>query len=168
MHLEGRIDAFARVQAAVTRDPTSGLDLEMLIASTLLDFGAREGERVRSIVGPQVRLQPKAAETLALALHELATNAIKYGALSAERGQISVEWSLDGVDGESQLVLRWIETGVNLSGERPRRRGFGTEMIERTLAYDIGGEASLRFERDGLHCMIALPAAEILVGTSAS
>lgn len=82
--------------------------------------------------------------------------------------QISLKWSLKGAGGERQLVLCWIETDVSLSGGRPKRWGFGTKMIERTLAYDMGGEASLRFEQDGLHCTIALPATEILVGTAAS
>jgi PAS domain S-box-containing protein len=158
MHLEGRIDAFARVQAAVTRTPDAGIDLTNLVADTLLSVGAQEGERVRHIKGPSVRLQAKAAETVALAMHELATNAVKYGALSSEQGSIAVEWSIEKTPEQLRLVLRWTETGVKLSGEKPTRRGFGTELIERTVAYDLGGEASLEFTPDGLHCTISLPA----------
>jgi PAS domain S-box-containing protein len=163
MHLDGRIDAFARVQAAVTRTPHTGLDLANLVADTLLSVGAQEGERVRHIEGPNVRLQAKAAETVALAIHELATNAVKYGALSAEQGGIAVEWSIEEAPEQPRLVLRWIETGVKLSGETPTRRGFGTELIERTLAYDLGGKASLDFTPDGLHCTISLPATDDLI-----
>ncbi|MXQ14141.1 sensor histidine kinase [Microvirga makkahensis] len=163
MHLEGRIDAFARVQAAVTRTPDAGLELTTLVADTLLSVAAQEGERVRHIKGPNVRLQAKAAETVALAIHELATNAVKYGALSAEQGRIEVEWTIEESPEQPRLVLRWTETGVRLSGEKPTRRGFGTELIERILAYDLGGEANLEFTPDGLHCTISLPATGDLV-----
>jgi PAS domain S-box-containing protein len=163
MHLDGRIDAFARVQAAVTRTPDAGLDLAMMIADSLLSVGAHEGERVRHIKGPDVRLQAKAAETVALTIHELATNAVKYGALSTEQGCIAVEWSIEEAQEEPRLVLRWTETGVQLSGEKPTRRGFGTELIERTLAYDLDGDASLEFTLDGLHCTISLPATGDLI-----
>jgi PAS domain S-box-containing protein len=163
MHLDGRIDAFARVQAAVTRTPDVGLDLAMLVAETLLSVGAHEGERVRHIKGPNIRLQAKAAETVALTIHELATNAVKYGALSTEQGRLAVEWSIEEAQEQPRLVLRWTETGVPLSGEKPTRRGFGMELIERILAYDLGGEASLEFTPDGLHCTISLPATGDLI-----
>ncbi len=162
MHLDGRIDAFARVQAAVTRDPTAGLDLEMLVAEGLLALGAQEGERVTGITGPEVRLKPKAAETIALVIHELATNAVKYGALSTDHGRITVEWSIARMEGEPHLVFRWIETGVRFAGGKPQRRGFGTELIEQTLAYELEGKASLEFTPGGLHCIISLPVGEIL------
>jgi PAS domain S-box-containing protein len=158
MHLDGRIEAFARVQAVVTRNPSAGVALDMLVADTLLAVGAHEGERVRHIKGPQVRLQPKPAETFALALHELATNAVKYGALTTERGRIAVEWHFEDVGEHPRLMFHWIETGVKLSGEKPSRSGFGTELIERTLAYDLNGIARLNFTPDGLHCTINLAA----------
>lgn len=157
MHLEGRIDAFARVQAAVTRDPEAGLDLEMLVADELRAVAAHEGEQVKSISGPRMRLQPKAAETLALVIHELATNAVKYGALAAAQGRIEVAWIIDSSGGQPRLVFQWIETGVPLANDRPRRRGFGTELIERTLGYELGGDAKLDFTPNGLRCTIVLP-----------
>ncbi|WP_414472493.1 PAS domain S-box protein [Microvirga sp. M2] len=157
MHLEGRIDAFARVQAAVTRDPEAGLDLEMLVADELRAVAAHEGEQVKRISGPRTRLQPKAAETLALAIHELATNAVKYGALAASQGRIEVVWIIDSSGGQSRLVFQWIETGVPLANDQPRRRGFGTELIERTLGYELGGDAKLDFTPNGLRCTIVLP-----------
>jgi two-component system CheB/CheR fusion protein len=157
MHLDGRISAFARVQAAVTRNPEAGIDLAMLLADELLAVGAHEGERVDRIVGPRIRLQPRAAETLALAVHELATNAVKYGALSAEPGRIAVEWRIDRAESGPRLLLDWTETGLTLSGGEPARRGFGIDLIERTVAYDLQGDARLRFEPTGLHCTISLP-----------
>ncbi|PVE24787.1 hypothetical protein DC522_09240 [Microvirga sp. KLBC 81] len=157
MHLEGRIDAFARVQAAVTRNPLAGVDLEILVADELRAVTAHEGEQVKSISGPAMRLQPKPAETFALAIHELATNAVKYGALSIPEGRIAVTWTIDRSGDEPRLVFQWIETRVRLSSDKSRRRGFGTELIERTLGYELGSEAELDFTPHGLHCTITLP-----------
>jgi two-component sensor histidine kinase len=164
MHLDARLSAFARVQAAVIRNPGVGVDLELLIAEELHAAGAAEGEQVRPLAGPKVRLQPKAAETLALAVHELATNALKYGALSAGRGRVVVEWRIEPAV-EPRLVLEWTETGVGMP-ERPMRRGFGAEMIERTLPYDLGGEASLHFEPCGVRCRIAVPLTGLVLSPS--
>jgi two-component system CheB/CheR fusion protein len=167
MHLDGRLDAFARVQAAVTRNPIGGLDLEALVADTLLAHGAHEGDRVGTIRGPRVRLKAKAAETVALAVHELATNAVKYGALSVHKGRIDVCWSLEKVDGLGHVVFRWLERGMDGAAEPPKRKGFGTELIERSLAYELGGKTSLEFDPDGLHCTIILPLdPEILIVSS--
>ncbi|WP_018263553.1 CheR family methyltransferase [Methylobacterium sp. WSM2598] len=158
-HLEGRIDAFARVQSAVTRDPAAGIDLEQLVSHELLAHAAHEGEQVRRIEGPPVRLRPKAAETLALAIHELATNAVKHGALTAPSGRVTVTWRIEDRSApEPLLTLAWIETGVTLSGDPPSRRGFGTELIERTLSYELGGSAALSFRPEGMQCHIVLPA----------
>jgi two-component system CheB/CheR fusion protein len=86
---------------------------------------------------------------VALLIHELATNAIKYGALSSDKGQIEVRWRIEPADGTPRLSFDWIETGVEFSGEPPRRRGFGTELLERTLRYELDAETSLQFEPDG-------------------
>ena len=134
MHLDGQLNAFARAQAVVTRNPAAGVDLEHMVAEELVSYHAHEGEQVR-IEGPPVRLKAKAAETLALAVHELATNAVKYGALSSENGRIAVTWNLDGSDGEVRLKLEWRESGVALDATRPRRKGFGMELLESTLMY---------------------------------
>src|SRR5579864_8083319 len=88
-HLDGRLNAFARTQALVTRNPESGVDLEFLVAEELMAYNARDGEQLR-MSGPAVRLQPKPAETFALAIHELATNAVKYGALSQPAGRVEI------------------------------------------------------------------------------
>src|SRR3712207_6483246 len=98
----GRLNAFARTQAMVTRNPTAGVDLETLVAEELNSYHAREGEHVR-ISGPPLRFCPKAAETFALAVHELATNAVKYGALSKGPGRVEVTWTIDGADSERRL-----------------------------------------------------------------
>ena len=156
MHLEGRIDAFARVQAAVTRNPTAEVDLEGLVAAELLAYVAKEGEQVVSIEGPKISLQPKAAETLGLAIHELATNAVKTCCPVGGARARGVRWKRVGTDGQSQIRLEWIETGVDVD-PTPKRRGFGAELLERTLAYELSAETDLQFGSGGLSCTIVLP-----------
>src|SRR4051812_24546576 len=138
-HLDGRLNAFARTQSLVTRDPQAGVDLEHLLLEELLVYKAHEGEQVR-VSGPSIRFMPKAAETFGLAIHELATNAVKYGALSLPKAVIYISWYIDESEQERRLVFEWRESGVNLDGKAPRRRGFGTELLERTLSYELGSQ----------------------------
>ncbi len=133
------------------------------MADGLLAVWAREGEQVKSIGGPKVHLQPKAAETIALVIHELTTNALKYGALSVKGGRIQVSWRIEEAESGPRLVFGWLETGMSLSGEPPTRRGFGMELIEHTLAYELGGKAEVRFDPQGLHYIVTLPLTEQLV-----
>jgi two-component system CheB/CheR fusion protein len=159
-HLEGRIDAFARVQAAVTRNPSSGVDLATLIGEELRAYRGREGDSLL-IEGPAVRLNAKAAETVALAIHELATNAVKYGALSAPSGRLEVEWRLLPENTPPALALDWRESGVEIA-EGPVRRGFGTEVLLHMLAYELDATTTLDFLPQGLHCRIVLPTEGLL------
>ena len=154
-HLEGRIDAFARVQAAVTRDPIGRVELATLVAEELRAYRAKEGDSL-VVRGPSVRLRPKPAETVALAIHELATNAVKYGALSAPSGRLEIEWHL--LEGSvPSLVLDWRETGVPDMPARPVRRGFGTEVLLQMLAYELGAMTTLDFLPTGIACHIVMP-----------
>jgi two-component system CheB/CheR fusion protein len=159
MHLDGRLNSLARVQSGVTRDPSAGLDLAMLVAEELLGCAAHEGEQL-TVRGPDIRLQPKAAETLGLALHELATNALKYGALVARGGHITVTWTVDNKEAVPKLLFEWVESGVSLDPDAPRRRGFGIELLERMLAYELNAESGLEFRPDGLRCLIRIPMTE--------
>ncbi|MBR1127971.1 CheR family methyltransferase [Bradyrhizobium iriomotense] len=154
-HLDGRLNAFARTQALVTRDPEGGVDLEYLVIEELLAYNAHEGEQVRAS-GPSVRFQPKAAETFALAIHELATNALKYGALSQPRGRLEISWRIDGAVELPQLLFEWRERG-GPSVTPPPRKGFGTELLERTLAFELKGQTTMSFHASGLTCLIAIP-----------
>jgi two-component system CheB/CheR fusion protein len=156
MHLEGRIEAFARTQAMATRAPDAGVDLEEFVRDELLAAVARDDEKAH-IDGPRVRLRAKAADSIGLAIHELATNAIKYGALSRDGGHIDVTWRIKGVDGDRRLRLEWRESGVRVAAVAPRRRGFGSELIERTLRYELDAETELEFTPGGVHCMIEVP-----------
>jgi two-component system CheB/CheR fusion protein len=154
-HLDGRLNAFARTQALVTRDPEGGVDLEYLVVEELLAYNAREGEQMR-VSGPAVRFQPKAAETFALAIHELATNALKYGALGQPSGRLEISWRIDEAADPTQLLFEWRERGgppVAL----PARKGFGSELLERTLAFDLKGRTTMSFNATGLQCQITIP-----------
>lgn len=146
-HLDGRLNAIARTQALVTRDPEGGVDLEYLLIEELLAYRGREDEQIR-IGGPAVRLQPKAAEVLALAIHELATNGLKYGALSRSEGRIDATWHIDDADNPPQLVFEWLERGGPPVAP-PQRKGFGTELLERTIAFELKGKAALTLTPQG-------------------
>jgi PAS domain S-box-containing protein len=162
MHLDGRINAFARVQTAVARDPMAGLDLTDLVADELLTYVAHDGEQVR-IAGPAVRLKPKAAETFGLAVHELATNAVKHGALAVPQGRIRISWRVQNGSDPPQLVFEWKESGVLNRAAKRKQRGFGTDLLERTLSYELKAKTVQTFEPDGLRCTIELPMTERLV-----
>jgi PAS domain S-box-containing protein len=155
MHLDGRINSLARTQSVLTRTPGAGVDLEEMVMDELVAHAA-EPDRI-SIGGPRVTLQPKAAETLGLAVHELATNAIKYGALASGGGRVAVNWAPVDVAGERRLRLEWRESAVSIMSTAPRRRGFGTQLIERTVPYDLGATASLKLEPGGARAVFDLP-----------
>jgi two-component sensor histidine kinase len=92
---------------------------------------------------------------MAMTIHELTTNAIKYGALSVENGRIHLECSTRRQDGRHLMRFRWREHGVRIA-EPPRKRGFGTEIIEKSLPYLLGGASRLTFHPDGLECTMEL------------
>jgi two-component system, chemotaxis family, CheB/CheR fusion protein len=164
-HLDGRLGAFARTQAAATRDPGAGMDLEFLLADELMAYHAREGEQVH-ISGPALRLQGKAAETLSLAVHELATNAVKYGALSQPSGRVEISWRIDDSVDPPELIFDWREKG-GPPVKPPKRSGFGTEILERTLAFELKGRASLLFNPSGIHFTIVVPLSRGIVHSPA-
>lgn len=159
-HFEGRLNAFARVQAAATRNPIGSLDLEYLVAEELAAGTAREEARV-VLEGPPVKLRLKAAQSLSLAIHELATNAVKFGAFAHPAGRLSVSWQVEDRAGEPPLLtIVWRETGVPIDVAAPRRQGFGSELLQRSLPYELQARVGLEFEPDGVHCTIALPLGE--------
>jgi two-component system CheB/CheR fusion protein len=98
-------------------------------------------------------------QNCALALHELTTNAVKYGALKDETGQLSVTWELIRAEGGRHLALNWIETGVAVAPETVTRSGYGRELIEQALAYSLGGRTQYALEPGGVRCRIELPVA---------
>ncbi|WP_375465599.1 sensor histidine kinase [uncultured Methylobacterium sp.] len=153
MRLDGRLGAIARVQSSGLHRPSEGIDLHSLIADELLAHLAREGEQAH-LTGPKVRLQPRAADILALAVHELAVNAVEHGALTRADGRIHVAWRLEPAAADPMLDLAWTETGLAGLPAHPTRRGFGTEMLERTLRYEFGAETTIAYAPDGLRCTL--------------
>ncbi len=114
-----------------------------------------DGERVRWS-GPDVRLTAKQSLALALALHELATNAVKYGALSNEAGRVDVSWHIALREGRPHLRFDWRETG-GPPVVAPTRRGFGSRLIEQSLAAEFGGVVDVGYASTGLVCTIDAP-----------
>lgn len=161
MHLDGRLGAITRAQGMILRDPAANQDLAQLVAEELFVYRAREGEQV-TLSGDPVAIRPTAVEPLTLAFHELATNALKFGALSRPGGHVAVSWQEDAEarNGASDgLVIEWREAGGPRLAGQPDRCGFGSELLERSLPYELKAEVTLAYEPDGLRCRIRLPAA---------
>lgn len=165
MHLDGRLTALARVQGAMTLDPQAKLDLHALISDELLSFQAQEGLQV-DLSGPPVLLQVQVASTLGLVFHELATNAVKFGALSHAEGRITVSWRLSA-DPWPNLVVAWREQG-GPPVATPPRKGFGLRLLQDGLPYELKGRADLYFDPDGLACTIILPLSDRICAVTAT
>lgn len=153
-HLQGRLGAIARAQGMVLARPSGTTDLHGMLADELLAHAAVE-ERNFSLNGPEIRLGGRAIGILWLVVHELVVNSVKFGALSAREGMISVMWTIE-VNGSTSLVFHWMERR-GPTAPSDRRAGFGTEMIERRLARELGGGGSLDFTPTGLDCRIHVP-----------
>ncbi len=145
-----RLMALARVHDLLSETTWEGASLRDVVSRTLTPYGKESVPLIAS--GPAVQVAPNAAVSLNLAFHELATNAMKYGALSVADGTVAITWSVEGED----LTIDWRETGGPPVVE-PTRRGFGSRLIERGLAHELGGAAQLVFEPQGLCCRIRAP-----------
>jgi two-component sensor histidine kinase len=154
-HFDGRLSALGRTQNVLTRTPGVGVDLENLIRDELLAQAAPN--QCFSLGGPDTRLSPKAAEVVTLAIHELATNSTKYGALAHRGGRIDIQWSKTERGNESWLALGWTESGLRLPKTTPVREGFGTELITRRVPHELHGEGSIGFEQSGVRVLISFP-----------
>jgi len=157
---EARLLALARVHDVLTRESWEGAELATVVADAIapLDAGGLAGDTQASrfrVAGPALRLPPRVALSIAMALHELGTNAVKYGALSREGGAIEIRWTVTR-DPELRLFLSWRESG-GPPVVPPARTGFGSRLIERSLARDLAGEVKLLFAPEGVVCTIAAP-----------
>jgi PAS domain S-box-containing protein len=153
--LNGRINSLANTHALLSRSHWQGVDLEELVRGELAFCASEERE---FIGGPRVDLAPEATQPVAMVLHELATNAAKYGALSNGNGRVSVQWrwQSNGSSG-SKLVIAWRETGgpqvAPASGA-----GYGTSVIRDLIPYELGGAVDFVLAREGIRCRLEIPA----------
>ena len=154
--LTGRIGALAATHSLLTATDWGAVPLADIVRQELAPYD--DGARI-DVGGTALGLGAKAAVTLTLALHELATNAAKYGALRGTEGRLAVSWRRDA----GRFVLRWVERPEH-AVEEPTHRGFGTRFIERIVAHDLGGTATLDWEAHGLTCTIEAPLERIAPG----
>lgn len=153
--LEGRIESLARAHDQITQDNWSAAPLGRLIETEAAAYLGGKSQRL-VCTGPTVLLHPNAFSTLALVFHELMTNSAKYGALS-DGGTVQVEWRLDD---SGDLHIDWRERG-GPAVQPPRRQGFGTTIIQRSIPYDLGGEAEVRYAVTGLEAAFRVPARHV-------
>jgi PAS domain S-box-containing protein len=153
--LESRLSALAGAHDLLTSENWESASLSSVVRGAGLGCGASESRF--SAGGPEVRLQPQTVVSVAMAIHELCTNAVKYGALSNETGSVGVRWDVESDDdGVRRLRLVWEESGGPPVAPPPRR-GFGTRLIERGLAADLGGTARIAFHPGGVVCTVEAP-----------
>ncbi|HEY0034452.1 MAG TPA: HWE histidine kinase domain-containing protein, partial [Devosia sp.] len=157
--LSGRLAAMARTQSLLTHAVSDGIEIGTLIRNELAAQAYHEGQYELS--GPKVTISPKAAEVLTLAVHELATNALKYGALASHEGKITVNWRFVQPNGHPRLRLTWSERRPATPGwQPPTRRGFGTTLIEERVPYELFGEGRLKITPEGAEARIEFPLQE--------
>lgn len=146
---EARLIALSSAHSILTQESWEGAEIHDIVAR-VLDPHA-DSERLR-VQGPLIRLSPKAALAIAMGLHELASNAVKYGSLSNGTGQVAVTWAVDGPR-PGTLHLQWSESG-GPAVKPPSRKGFGSRLIERNLAYDLNGQAKIEYRAEGVLCTV--------------
>lgn len=161
--VEGRIAALARVHTLLARERWSGADLRTIVLDELSPFSHGDDGRVVAL-GPDVTVLADAAQPVGMVLHELATNAAKYGALSVPGGTIAVHWT---VEPDGSIELLWREQG-GPPVPKPTRRGFGAQMIVAAVAGQLDGQVDFQWRPDGLRCAITIAAARVRAASSAA
>ncbi len=151
---EGRLAALAGAHNLLTEQRWESVSIVALVKDALKPFRAGTGRW--AIDGTDFQIAPKTAVTLTLAMNELATNAAKYGALTSPEGRVEVSWKIQPIGAEQRLRLYWIERG-GPKVTPPSRHGFGTRMLQRALASELGGKVRLDFRAEGLICDVDAP-----------
>jgi two-component system CheB/CheR fusion protein len=151
-HFYGRLDTLARYQ--LRANPAATVYLEDMVRETLLAFAAGDDPRI-TIEGNEVALGGRHAETIGMALHELATNSVKFGVLARpqERGALQLRWQV----ADDRLRFEWLETGVSVLSAAPFRHGFGREYIEQAVVYQLGAETSFELSAGRVRCVLDVP-----------
>lgn len=151
--LEGRIRALSATHDLLTQSEWGTTPIRAVVAAELSPF-VQDSERMLDLSGPAVELAPNDALSLGLAMHELATNAAKFGALSVPEGRVAVTWQLITQD---LARIEWAERNGPPVPQGVRRRGFGTELIEKIVAHELRNPVDLKFDPEGVRCVLILP-----------
>jgi PAS domain S-box-containing protein len=154
--VEGRIRALSRTHTLLSETRWEGVELGRIVEEEIAPFSTERSKHIEA-AGPIVSLSPPAAQSLALALHELLTNAVKHGSLSVPAGRLSLAWDID----THVLVLRWAEAGGPPPPQPPLRRGFGTKVIAAGIEQQLGGRAHFEWRTEGLLCTLTIPRSKI-------
>jgi two-component sensor histidine kinase len=164
--VEGRVSALSRAQTLLSEDHWRGASLHALLRAELAPFvsggDGTSGTRAE-LEGLPVLLPPSAAQPLAMAVHELATNAVKHGPLSVSRGQVTITWQLVSKENApaDTLLLRWVESNGPVVSGPPHQRGFGSRVLTSVVRGQLGGKISLSWPPSGLICEIEMPLAHL-------
>jgi two-component sensor histidine kinase/PAS domain-containing protein len=157
-----RLHGLAKTHDLLTTSQWQGALLEDVLKNELDPYQDTMRQRIR-LKGPRINLQPSAVLALGLAIHEMATNAVKYGSLSVPDGKVHVMWALTSGGAPPSLLVEWVESG-GPTVRKPERQGFGTKLIQRGLAQQLGGEIKLDFAPAGVRCVITFPIATMVAG----
>jgi two-component sensor histidine kinase len=155
-----RLRALSRAHDVLTETHWAGASLGRVVSEALAPFEHGAGGRIR-IAGPEIVVQPGTAVVLSMALHELATNASKYGALSVDAGKVDVRWSI----ADATVELSWSETG-GPPVSQPQRKGFGSRLVTDGLAHQLDAEVSLEFPPEGVRYVARFPAEHVQEGAA--
>jgi two-component system CheB/CheR fusion protein len=156
-HMEGRISSLSRVHEMLMRAPLEGVDLQELVCGEILSQAILDEQyRVR---GPEIRIGRESTAPIALAIHELSINAMTHGALTLPKGAIEVSWQVVRDNDADWLAFDWIEDGATFQGAAPPRQGFGWELFERMLPYELNARTTIEFSSAGLRARFLIPAA---------
>jgi PAS domain S-box-containing protein len=151
--LESRLHALSRTQSLLTRPGTNNTTLQDLVEAELAAYGCR---KQLGLSGPSISLGCGSVQSFSMIIHELATNAVKYGALSTVAGKVSIGWRIEGSGTDAFLVFQWIEQqGPKVSA--PKRQGFGTTILEKSIHTLLGGAAQAEYVSEGLRYMLRVP-----------
>jgi two-component system CheB/CheR fusion protein len=154
--IQRRIKAMGKAHQLLTQTHWAGVQIRDIVRQQLEGYRSRRS-RTLEVSGPSVLLPPNTALTLSVALHELAANAVKYGALSVPQGRVEVTWRVgEGKPRKRRLALDWRESG-GPKVPQAHKPGFGTELITRSIAFELDGIAKLDYRPEGLHCRIEFP-----------
>lgn len=153
-HFEGRLDVLARYETSRANGSIASVDLQLMICDELENFHVGSDPR-ETVDGPDVALSHDVAQLVGLALHELAANSIKFGALSssADRAALCVTWTSEA----GWTTIHWVETGIPMVTAAPRKTGFGFTLIEQALPYQLGAQTAIDLQAGRLSCTLKVP-----------